>query len=282
MQPRPSFRLKPVGAANLYLSSLVLALVVGFGAGAQAAGQEPQAPAGVEQSDEGLTGGDADPSEPDLIEPEVIEPDEIEPDAIMRPDAKKGGNGSAPPHSTEESKQDKLDPSRDGLPIPPPLDRPKVLGQLYEQLGKARDADAAAPVMEAIEELWRVSGSDTVDLLMSRAERFVTERDLDLALRILDATVDIAPEDAEVWHRRATVHFLQREHELALADLRRALNLDPKHYRAINDLGVVLEEMGAKKEALEAYRKALAVNPFLEQSRQAVEVLSRDVEGQDI
>lgn len=257
--------------ANFYLTALVLALVVGFGARAPAAGQEPQAPAGVEQSDEGLTGGaEADPSD-------VIEPDEIEPDAIMRPDAKKGGNGSAPPHSTEESKQDKLD-----LPIPPPLDRPKALGQLYEQLGKARDADAAAPVMEAIEELWGASGSDTIDLLMSRAERFVTERDLDLALRILDATVDIAPEDAEVWHRRATVHFLQREHELALADLRRALNLDPKHYRAINDLGVVLEEMGAKKEALEAYRKALAVNPFLEKTRQAVEELSRDVEGQDI
>lgn len=262
--------------ANLYLTALVLALVVGFGASAQAAGQEPQAPAGVEQSDEGLTGGaEADPSD-------VIEPDEIEPDAIMRPDAKKGGNGSAPPHSTEESKQDKLDPSIDDLAVSPPLERPKALAQLYEQLGKARDAAAAAPVMEAIEELWRVSGSDTVDLLMSRAERFVTERDLDLALRILDATVDIAPEDAEVWHRRATVHFLQREHELALADLRRALNLDPKHYRAINDLGVVLEEIGAKKEALEAYRKALAVNPFLEQSRQAVEELSRDVEGQDI
>lgn len=256
--------------AKFYLTALVLALVLGFSARSHATEQDPQAPAGVEQSDEGLTGGDADPSD-------VIEPDEIEPDAIMRPDAKKGGNGSAPPHSTEESKQDKLD-----LPIPPPLDRPKALGQLYEQLGKARDADAAAPVMEAIEELWGASGSDTIDLLMSRAERFVTERDLDLALRILDATVDIAPEDAEVWHRRATVHFLQREHELALADLRRALNLDPKHYRAINDLGVVLEEMGAKKEALEAYRKALAVNPFLEKTRQAVEELSRDVEGQDI
>jgi len=266
--------------AHLFLTSLVLALVVGFGPRAQAAAQEPQPPAGVEQSDEDLTGGAADPS--DVIEPDELELDEVEPDAVMRPDAKKGGNGSAPPQSTEESKQDRLDPSADGLPIPLPLDRPKALGQLYEQLGKARNADAAAPVMEAIEEIWGASGSDTVDLLMSRAERLVTERDYDLALRILDATADIAPGDAEVWHRRATVHLLKRDHELALADLRRALNLDPKHYRAINDLGVVLEEIGAKKEALEAYRKALAVNPFLDQARQAVDVLTRDVEGQDI
>ena len=65
--------------ANFYLAALVLALVLGYGACAQAAEQGPQAPAGVEQSDEGLTGGaEADPSEPD----DVIEPDEIEPDAI--------------------------------------------------------------------------------------------------------------------------------------------------------------------------------------------------------
>ena len=136
--------------------------------------------------------------------------------------------------------------------------------------------------MEAIEGLWRASGSDTVDLLMSRAERFVKESDLDLALKILDATIDIAPDDAEAWRRRATVHYLQKDYELALADLRHALDLDPKHYKAINDLGIVLEAMGSKKEALEAYRKALAVNPFLEQARQAVEELSRAVEGQDI
>jgi hypothetical protein len=39
---------------------------------------------------------------------------------------------------------------------------------------------------------------------------------------------------------------------------------------------------GAKKEALEAYRKALKINPFLDDARQSVETLSREVEGQDI
>ena len=47
-------------------------------------------------------------------------------------------------------------------------------------------------------------------------------------------------------------------------------------------MGVVLQATGAKKEALQAYRKALEVNPFLDDARQEVESLSRDVEGQDI
>jgi hypothetical protein len=43
----------------------------------------------------------------------------------------------------------------------------------------------------------------------------------------------------------------------------------------------VLDTLGTKKEALEAYRKALEINPFLGDAHQAVEFLSREV-GRDI
>ncbi|HEY6670648.1 MAG TPA: tetratricopeptide repeat protein [Methyloceanibacter sp.] len=209
-------------------------------------------------------------------------PDEAAPPQTVKPDAKKGGNKAAPPHSAEESKEDKLDLSTDDLPLSDPVEKPKMLAKLYDQLGAAHDAHDAAPIAQTIEQLWLLSGSDTVDLLMARADRFVKESDLDLALKILDATIDIAPDNAEAWHRRATVHYMQKDYELALADLRHALDIDPKHYKAINDLGVVLEALGVKKEALQAYRKALEINPFLDDARQSVEFLKREVEGQDI
>ncbi len=263
--------------ANLLLAALTLALIAWCGTRSEAAAQGPQSPMRVEQFDHALTGG-AGAEQPD----DAIEPDEAGPDENMLPDVRKGGDGSAPPQSAQENKQDKIDPSIGEMPLPPPLERPKVLANLYEQLGAAKDATAAQPITESIETLWGQSGSDTVDLLMSRAERFVKESDLDLALKILDATIDIVPDDAEAWRQRAAVHYLQKDYELALADLKHALDLDPKHYKAINDLGIVLEAMGSKKEALEAYRKALAVNPFLDETRRAIEELSHEVEGQDI
>lgn len=174
-----------------------------------------------------------------------------------------------------------LDPSLGGAPFDP-AQRPKLLAELYEKLGAARSATAAEPIMEAIEDLWMVSGSDTVDLLMSRAARFAKEAEIDLSLAVLDAVVDIAPDEAEAWYLRAKVNVLKGKPERALSDLRRALNLDAKHYRAIADLGLLLEQLGAKKEALEAYRRALAVNPFLEDAQAGVDALKREVEGQDI
>ncbi|ODS03106.1 hypothetical protein AUC71_11545 [Methyloceanibacter marginalis] len=199
----------------------------------------------------------------------------------LRPDMKPGADEGAPPQSAEDTKGHKLESGE----VPPPVDpadRPKMLAELYEKLGGAPNASSAEPIMTAIEELWAVSGSDTVDLLMSRAAQFANAAEIDLSLAILDAVVDIAPNEAEVWYLRAKVNVLQGKPERALTDLRRALDLDAKHYRAITDLGLVLEQLGAKKEALEAYRRALAVNPFLEDAQSGVDALKREVEGQDI
>lgn len=271
------FSLKSLGATQLFLAGLLFALMP-MGGPACAAEDAVQAPSGEIEPPAQVAPDDAEgPADDD-----VIEPDELEPGAAMRPDVKQGSEGGPPPRSAEENKQDKLDLSIDDLPLQSPIDRPKVLAQLYEQLGKVPDAEAAAPIMEAIQDLWRLSGSDTVDLLMARAERFAKENDLDLALKIIDATVDMAPDEAEAWDIRAKINYLKKDYAAAIADLKRALDRDPQHYDAMSDLGVVYEAMGSKKEALDAYRKALAVNPYLSEPKRAVEELRREIDGQDI
>ena len=196
-------------------------------------------------------------------------------------DLEPGAGEGLPPQSADGPRDGAFDLGLGEGPFDP-TQRPKLLTELYEKLGTAGSASAAKPIMEAIEELWTVSGSDTVDLLMSRAAQFAKDAEIDLSIAVLDAIVDIAPNEAEAWYLRAKVNVLKGKPERALSDLRRALNLDAKHYRAIADLGLLLEQLGAKKEALEAYRRALAVNPFLEDARLGVEALKREVEGQDI
>jgi tetratricopeptide (TPR) repeat protein len=193
-----------------------------------------------------------------------------------------GKDGTGPAPASAPNKQDREDLLGGEASPVDPTSRAQALDDLYGQLRSARDATAAEPITEAIEEAWRNSGSDTVDLLMSRVDSFVLGADLDVALEVLEAVTEIAPDDAQAWHQRAIVGFMKKDYERALSDLRRALAVDPKNYKAIRDLGVVLQQTGDKKGALEAYRKALDVNPFFEQARQAAEELAREVEGQDI
>lgn len=242
---------------------------------------EPETPADVEEPADVAPDGIEAPSTETPPREKFDEPRELD-RGLFRPDLKPGGEGAAEPQPAGESKEDRLGATPDDLPLPTPADRPKVLGELYVQLAKAKDAEAATPIMTNIETLWRVTGSPTVDLLIGRAELFTKGKDLDLALQILDATVAMAPEEAEAWYLRAKVYYLQSKYDLALADLMRAVDRDPKHYRALEELGLVYDALGRKPEALETYRKALEVNPFLKDAGLAVQFLEKEVGARNL
>ena len=51
---------------------------------------------------------------------------------------------------------------------------------------------------------------------------------------------------------------------------------------ALAGLGLILQELGDDAHALEAYRRALAINPHLEHVGETVKTLREKVEGRDI
>jgi Flp pilus assembly protein TadD len=67
-----------------------------------------------------------------------------------------------------------------------------------------------------------------------------------------------------------------------MADIREVLSREPRHFGALAGLGMILEELGDDKQALEAYRKALAVNPHMRRIPDLVKTLTEKVEGRDI
>ena len=108
------------------------------------------------------------------------------------------------------------------------------------------------------------------------------QKDLDLAIKLLDAVIEIKPSYTEAWNRRATIHYLQKDYGGALADIREVLAREPRHFGALSGLGLILQEIGDEKHALEAYRRALAIDPHLEHVGDVVKTLSERVEGRDI
>ncbi|MFQ5625996.1 MAG: tetratricopeptide repeat protein, partial [Methyloligellaceae bacterium] len=132
------------------------------------------------------------------------------------------------------------------------------------------------------EQLWLRSGSDTIDLLMSRVGILIEGEKYDSALKILNSVIELAPDYPEGWSRRAEIFFVKKEIRKSLDDLRHALALDPSHYKAIQGLGLLMRELGDNKAALQAVRKVLKVHPYLEDARQAEQELAREVEGQGI
>ena len=161
-------------------------------------------------------------------------------------------------------------------------DRTRGLDFLFGALKAAPDEASAKHVEARIWALWMQTSSDTAALLMARAKAAMDAKQADVALKLLDAVIKLRPEYVEAWNRRATLYYMQNDYTHSLEDIEQVLSREPRHFGALAGLGMIMQDLGDDKRALDAFRKALAVNPHLEKVPELVKTLTEKVEGRDI
>jgi len=161
-------------------------------------------------------------------------------------------------------------------------DRTRGLDFLFGALKAAPDEASAKHVEARIWALWLQTPSDTAALLMMRAKAAMDAQQIDVALKLLDAVIKLRPDYVEAWNRRATIYYLQNDYARSIADIEQVLSREPRHFGALAGLGMIMQDIGDDKRALDAFRKALAVNPHLEKVPELVKSLTEKVEGRDI
>lgn len=152
--------------------------------------------------------------------------------------------------------------------------------QLLERLA---DPDQAGwrQIEERLRLEWSKSGSPAMDLLLQRGQKAIEAEDYAAAIEHLTALTDHAPDFAEGWNLRATVHFRMERYGLALEAVRRTLTLNPNHFAAMTGLGIILESMGQDSQALVVLRRAHSINPHREDVGKMIENLERELDGSD-
>src|SRR5262249_15317264 len=135
---------------------------------------------------------------------------------------------------------------------------------LLKSLASAKSPQEAHSLEGQLDDVWNHSGSPTADLLLKRAQRAHDDGDTDTALDLLKRLTKRAPNFAQGCNQRAGVAAEKEDYDDTIQSLHRALALEPHHYGALVALGSVLEEFGDKPHALEAYRKALAIDPYID------------------
>src|SRR3984885_6769172 len=190
--------------------------------------------------------------------------------------------GAAPAASlAQDPKQKKLPDAPAKLPKVP-ADRTRGLDFLFGALKAAPDEASAKHVEGRIWALWLQTPSDTVALLMTRAKVAMDAQNPDVALKLLDAVIRLRPDYVEGWNRRATLYYLRNDYTRSLEDIEQVLAREPRHFGALAGLGMIMQDLGDDKRALDAFRRALAVNPHLDKVPELVKTLSEKVEGRDI
>jgi len=171
---------------------------------------------------------------------------------------------------------------REEIALRQPARTDEHLDGLFERLAAAEDATESRGVVRLINRQWLRSGSDTADLLMTRAREAGREHDHALAVELFDRIITMEPDWAEAWNRRAVAFHRLGDPLAAMADIHRAVTLEPRHFGAWAGLGHILRESGDEAAALASYEHALSIHPHIPRLEPIVERLRRDLYGMEL
>jgi tetratricopeptide (TPR) repeat protein len=143
------------------------------------------------------------------------------------------------------------------------------LDALFRRLAACNAAEVNA-TEDLIWNVWMDHPHEAAARALDLATRDIAARRYDIAETRLTQLLRRAPDFAEAWHKRATLYYLLGRDEECLEDIRRTLELEPRHFAAMLHFAEILLGCGARGEARYAFYAALTVHPHLPRAREAL------------
>jgi tetratricopeptide (TPR) repeat protein len=153
--------------------------------------------------------------------------------------------------------------------------RDDTLDSLFAKLQRASNEDDARQTELKIWEVWSQSDSVTADVLLTQAVVAMNAGDNKSSFNILNRVIEIYPNYAEAWNKRATLNFMIGRYDESLADIDRVLDLEPRHFGALSGRGMIYQAQEKWGAALDAFREALKINPNMASVKNAIHELEK-------
>jgi Flp pilus assembly protein TadD len=133
---------------------------------------------------------------------------------------------------------------------------------------KGDDAELAATAEAILWRTWCRSGNSEVDQIFRAGIDAIQQGRLEEAEAEFTRVIDIAPDFAEGWNKRATVRFMRNDFTGSVADCQETLARNPHHFGASSGQGLCHMSRGEYREAAVCFRRALEIHPHLRAVRQ--------------
>ena len=118
-------------------------------------------------------------------------------------------------------------------------------------------------VEQALWTIWFRSGNESVDATLREGAQSIKKERYGDAIEKLTEVIRVAPEFAEGYNQRAIAYFMLEEWEKSIEDCKTTVSLNPFHFSAFAGMGHCYLRLGYIREAMNAYQRALEINPNL-------------------
>ena len=154
------------------------------------------------------------------------------------------------------------------------------LDTLFAALQTSLSNANAASLEREIWAIWtRYPDDQAINRQMDRAIKMMNAGRLDDAEAMFSAIISRKPAFAEAWNKRATVRFFRGDDAGSANDILQVIKLEPRHFGALSGLGMIKVREGDLQAALQAYRAAQRINPFLPNIEVIIDKLGQRLNG---
>jgi tetratricopeptide (TPR) repeat protein len=152
-----------------------------------------------------------------------------------------------------------------------------VMADVKALVKELRDPDEATR-QSAEESMWRIwsrSGNSKVDALYKRGVLEMADGEAEDAIATFTTIIEMKPDFAEAWNKRATVYFFVGDLEKSLADCDEVMKRNPYHFGALSGYFQIYVRLEDYERALKYGRRALEINPNMDGMKENIEQLER-------
>lgn len=143
-----------------------------------------------------------------------------------------------------------------------------------------RDRGVRTIAENGIRDLWCRVGSREQRLTLRTILRLNQNKEYDRAVELATELIHGSPWIAEAWCQRGTAYYHLGQYDAAIRDSHQALEINPYHFTSAAGMGQCYLLQDNPVAALESFRRALRLNPSMEEVRAQVIQLQRSIKGE--
>ena len=161
-------------------------------------------------------------------------------------------------------------------------ERDTKLDKLFLELKK--NIPSLSPgIAEQIWKLWSTHPTDQkLTSLLDEGSMLVQDQQLNKAIVVFTEAIELDPNWAEAWNKRATVLFMIGEFQKSQDDIDKVLELEERHFGALAGQGMVNIQLKNYDKAKRSYQKAQEIYPAMKSSKVMIEQIEELIKRQSI
>ena len=137
----------------------------------------------------------------------------------------------------------------------------KRLNYLFDKLIITENQQEISELTNQIWNIWHEIDDPKITRAFETGVQMMNLGYLPRAIDYFNKVIISKPNFAEAWNKRATAHFMMGNFDLSMQDISQTLQLEPRHFGALDGMGLIFIHLDQPEKAIEIYDQMLKIFP---------------------